>query len=158
MSEHHQPISDSEDESKWLMQLVGSIVGLTVAIGGIAIYAPSCIASGYIEKRDEMIPVIQQIKKAELAYFAEHARYLAVAPYLKEPTGLAYPWKSEDAGAFNELGFQPTIETRSSYSVVLEGDGFMVIGVSDVDGDSIEATYVATRDKDAELITNPKIY
>ena len=116
----------------------------------------SAVASGYIEKRDEMSPILEQIKKAELEYFAKYGKYLAVEAYPKEPRGRAYPWQAEEAGAFNELGFQPIIETRSSYAVVLEGDGFKVIGISDVDGDRIQATYVATQDKEPELITNPK--
>lgn len=155
-----QNIPETEDESKWLMQLFGSLAGLIGLVIFIALYAPSCIAKGYIEKRDEMLPVLGEIKKAELDHFSKHGKYLAINPYPKEPTGLAYPWKTEEAGAFNELGFQPDIETRASYSVVLTEDGkdFKVIGISDVDGDRIEATYIATKDKEPELITNPKIY
>ena len=158
MTENHQEIPETEDESQWILQLVASLVGLLVLVGGIAVYVPSCVASGYIEKRDEMSPILEQIKKAELEYFAKHGKYLAVEAYPKEPRGRAYPWQAEEAGAFNELGFQPNIETRSSYAVVLEGDGFKVIGISDVDGDRIQATYIATQDKEPELITNPKIY
>jgi len=158
MSEINQPVPEPEDESKWLMQLFGAIAGVVGLIIFIALFVPDWIASGYIEKRDEMLPIVQQIKQAELEYFKKHGKYLAVAPYPKEPTGLLYPWNIEEAGAFNTLGFQPQIETRASYSVVLEGADFKVIGISDVDGDRIEATYVATKDKAATLITNPKIY
>ena len=158
MTENHQELPETEDESKWILQLVGSLALLLLFVGAVSIYVPSYVASGYIEKRDAMSPILRQIKKAELDYFAKHGKYLAVEPYPKEPRGRAYPWNSEEAGAFNELGFQPTIETRSSYSVVLEGDDFKVIGISDVDGDRLQATYVATKDKEPELITNPKIY
>ena len=65
MTENHQEIPETEDESQWILQLVASLVGLLVLVGGIAVYVPSCVASGYIEKRDEMSPILEQIKKAE---------------------------------------------------------------------------------------------
>jgi len=147
-----------ENDDAWLQQFFGSILGIIVLAVLLSIVVPKYLSARYSDLRDEMLPQIEEIKQLELAYFAKHGEYLAVSPYLAAPMGRKYPWKSEDAGLFNELCFSPDIETRCSFSVVITEDDFQVIGISDVDGDAILATYIATKDTEPTLQTSPKIY
>lgn len=149
---------ETEDESKWFLKFFGTLGLMFVVVMILAIFAPGFIASGYIEKRAEIPDNLVAIQKAELEYFAKHGTYLAVDPYPETPTMLPNPWKEAEAGAFMELGFKAKKMIRASYSVVVDGDDFQVLGISDVDGDNIQATYIATKDTAPSLKTNPKIY
>jgi hypothetical protein len=149
---------EREDESKWFLKFFGSLGLMFVVVAILAIFAPGYIASGYIEKRDEIPENLVAIQKAELEYFAKHGEYLAVDSYPETPTILPNPWKESKAGAFTELGFKPKKMIRASYSVTITENDFQVLGISDVDGDNIQATYIATKNTAPSLKTNPKIY
>lgn len=127
-------------------------------IGGLIIGILDFFGPTLDEKQEQILVDMAEIRQAELEYFEEHGTFLAVEKFPSEPYPRGYPWRKEEIGEFSMLNFHPQNDIRGAYSVVLEGDGFRVIGISDLDMDYTQATYEATKDSEAKLKTEKGIY
>ncbi len=87
---------------------------------------------------------MQAIKVAEISYYMEYDEYVAVDFYPSSPSKSPQNWVIPKSGEFKTIGWSPEGEVRGSYAVTLSEKDFEIIGLSDVDGDGVYATYVAT--------------
>jgi len=114
-----------------------------------AIAVPNFVEMQYRAKRAEVPSSVDGIKFALLAYESSNGRLLSEL----EPRPDSQPGKNMRAwrtgSKFDELGWAPEGDVRGSYSIRSEGKDFHITGYCDVDGDSIQAVYMATRDSNA---------
>ena len=146
------------------LMIVVAIIGILAAIA-----IPNFITMQAKAKRAEVPGNVDGIKTAELAYDAAFDGYLALGA---SPTGGTNPgkaqtiWTAADTN-WSSLGWSPDGNVRGLYSATLNeadcsedtstyvgtGETFCVIGVSDVDGDAATATYQATPQLNAKIVT-----
>ena len=129
------------------LMLVIGILGLLMSMA-----MPNFYHLQYRAKRAELPPNVIVIRDVELFYGAQEDRYLDVVARVPRavPDKAAVRWES--GSNFDELGWRPDGKVRGVYSVQVmfdehgSADGnFLVEGASDLDGDSREAIYTATR-------------
>ena len=87
--------------------------------------------------------------------------YVRVDRYPSSPTKTTQQWSVGASGGFKTLDFRPDGDVRGSYWVEVSPDGknFTATGISDVDGDGVYATYVATKSENPNSPTTaPDIY
>ena len=113
---------------------------------------------GYEKKRNELPQMIESIKKAEQDNFELLGFYVDAEAYPKDPGPDSQAWEISTSGGFVTIAWKPEAEVFGSYSVKVDGDGFVVKGVCDLDGDGIFATYTATKDTAAVLVTPEDVY
>jgi len=124
--------------------------------------------SNYLEtphrgKRVEIQVNVDGIKTAQMAYDATFDTYLACD---RTPQGKPTPeyrdWPAYGSGPFDELGWAPDGQVRGVYWVTTSWrDGnadFTVHGISDVDGDGVQAHYTATKSIHSTLTTPTNVY
>ena len=109
-------------------------------------------------KREELPRIIKLIVQAEKSLQKAKGVYVSAAPYPLAPSQKPQLWDSSLSGGFETLGFEPEGSIRGSYSVTITEDGFRVLGISDIDGDGVFATYVATESMEASLQTPSDVY
>ena len=101
---------------------------------------------------------MKSIVLAEKAYNNANGRYVSVTPYRETLSEEPQIWEATYSGGFETLSFEPEDGVRGSYSVSITKDGFRVLGISDIDGDGVFATYVATESMEASLQTPSDVY
>lgn len=147
-----------------LVGLLILLIALPMLLGVVGVLAaiaiPNFVVMQYRAKRAEVPANVQAIQTAEMAYDASFDEFISA------PTAPAWdigkhqsPWP-RDAPGFSTLGWAPDGEVRGAYwvEVVDGGNDFIVYGVSDVDGDGIQATFTATKSINPTMITSNSIY
>ena len=109
-------------------------------------------------QRSELLFNTNAIKEAQHRYHARHNRYIACDPYPAFPQKGTQDWNKHESGAFQAIDWSPDGAVRGSYHVSVSEDDFTVMGISDIDGDGVYATFVATKSQQAEPITDTDIY
>jgi type IV pilus assembly protein PilA len=134
------------------------IVGIVLAVLAVpclgiaaAIAIPSYVNYQLSAKRSEVPGNVSGIVTSLQRYDAEHDGYIACgsraeaeAELMRGSTELR-PWRGGDC--WDQLGWRPDGAVRGAYWIEVSpaGDDFTVYGISDVDGDSLVATYTASK-------------
>ena len=133
------------------LMIVVAIIGILAAIA-----IPNFVDMQYRAKRAEVPPNVDGIKTAEIAYEAAFDTFMDAGP----SNGSAVPGKAATAWVlatetdFVTLGWEPSGNVRGMYEVSNSGNtNFTVTGTCDVDGDSVNAVYTATKSISATLNT-----
>ena len=160
---------------------VGLAGGVAVLFAGFfllcaAIAIPNYVHMQYRAKRSEVLYNVKAIKTSELAYQAYWDLFVACERKPRqEPDANPWTWNSEgeyiriagggeqlEPDAWNSLAWFPDGEVRGVYWVTtsntVNGSDFTVHGISDVDGDGVQAHYTATKSINSTLITPPDVY
>lgn len=156
-------MSEEKKSGPIIMVLLGCLAlgCLAVPVVGIlaAIAIPNFISMQYKSKRAEVPTTLKGIKSAQLAYDAEFDTFIDCDPYPYYPSKVFQDWTMSESGGFSVLGWMPDGGVRGSYWVEVNGYDFTATGISDVDGDGIYATYVATKSMNPNSpITSPDVY
>ena len=147
------------------MVLIGCGVfgALGMAAIGIlaAIAVPNFISMQYKAKRSEIPVNLKSIKTSQIQYESDFDVYVRVAPYPSTPTKTTQQWVKNRSGGFVTLNWAPDGDVRGSYWVDIapNGQNFTATGISDVDGDGVYATYIATKSESPNTpITPANVY
>ena len=122
------------------LMIVVAIIGILAAIA-----IPNFVAMQLKAKRSEIPSNINGIKTAEIAYEAAFDEYIdAAAKPASTPTKQARAWVVASDG-FSSIGWKPDGMVRGSYEVTsATATDFLVLGSTDVDGDTTIANFSAT--------------
>ena len=141
--------------------------GSTAAVMGVmaAVAIPNFIEMQLKAKRAEIPSNVKALKEAQEIFNSENDRYLYVSQHPRmQPGKDAVSWESGNSG-FNNLNWHPDGKVRGVYSVTTTatsrrtpGGDFKVIGISDIDGDGVYATYTATKSINVRMITPNSVY
>lgn len=138
------------------LMTVVAIVGLLVALA-----IPNFVQMQLRAKRAEAPVNVDAIVVAEHAYDAAHDGFLVCPEHpAGGPSGKqAVAWAGGNT-EFQLLGWQPDGSVRGAYSVELSASGsdFVASGRIDVDGDTVEALYTATRSIVVGATTDTTVY
>ncbi len=160
---------------------VGLAGGVAVLFAGFfllcaAIAIPNYVQMQYRAKRSEVLHNVKAIKTAELAHDAEWDAFVAcermprLAPDANPVTWNlegSYindkgEWDTKEAHSWNSIPWFPDGEVRGVYWVTTsntaDASDFTVHGISDVDGDDVQAHYTATKSINATMVTPPDVY
>jgi len=107
-------------------------------------------------KRTELKVNTNGIRLSQLAYYQQYGSYVECTPYPRHPGKATQQWETHQSGGFQVIDWAPYGDVRGSYSVSLSEEGFTVMGISDVDGDGVYATYIATKEQEAEKPQTPR--
>ena len=136
------------------LMIVVAIIGILAAIA-----IPNFVTMQYKSKRGEVPLNLKGIKTAELAYESNFDVFVQATAYPSTPTKTTQPWTPGSAGGFDTLGWSPDGDVRGSYAVTTTSTNFTATGLSDVDGDTQYATYVATKSENPNApTTGPDVY
>ncbi len=130
------------------LMIVVAIIGILAAIA-----IPNFVAMQYRAKRSEVPSNVDGIKTAELAYDAAFDTYIQQTSFMPDgsPTKKQRNW---NGAAFNTLGWGPDGQVRGSYKVQsTSSTDFLVTGIADVDGDTTQSRYTATKSINAVMVT-----
>ena len=135
------------------LMIVVAIIGILAAIA-----IPNFVAMQYRAKRAEVMPNINGIKTAELAYDASNDVFVEQSSFVPrsvpgDATAKApVPW---DTGtAFQTLNWAPDGEVRGGYMVTSSSStDFEVTGQINVDGDPNLASFTCSKEANAKMNT-----
>ena len=136
------------------LMIVVAIIGILAAIA-----IPNFVEMQYRAKRAEVPSNVKAIKTAQAGYDAAYDGYLACAA---NPSGTlskaAQAWDTSLTD-WVSLGWRPDGDVRGTYNVTLSGTtDFTVTGAADIDGDTVQSSYSATKSVNATQITANNIY
>jgi len=142
--------------TEWMIG--GAVVGVLLLLA-----IPFALSSGGGE-RDEVPLIVEEIRKFENVHHAAFDEFVSVEPTPRTPhelNGEAVPWRT-NAG-LEKIGFSleqhlGRTEVVGSYKVVATDKGFTITGTSDIDGDGIRATFVATESEPVKMTTPDDVY
>jgi type IV pilus assembly protein PilA len=131
------------------LMIVVAIIGILAAIA-----IPNFVDMQYRAKRAELPPNVDGIKTAEIAYEAAFDAFMDVAAApTTTPGKTAVAWPT--GTGFATLGWEPSGNVRGQYSVAdASATDFTVTATCDVDGDTVLATYTATKSISATLASS----
>ena len=132
------------------LMIVVAIIGILAAIA-----IPNFVSMQYKSKRAEIPQNIKAIKIAEVAYMQDYDVYVKCSAYPSTPTKTTQQWMKASSGGFKTIDFTPNGDVRGSYMVSTTATNFTATGVSDVDGDTVYATYAATKTENPNNPTTP---
>ena len=136
------------------LMIVVAIIGILAAIA-----VPNFISMQYKTKRGEIPTNLKAIKTSEVAYESNFDVYVTCSAYPGSPTKTTQQWTKSSSGGFSTLGWTPDGDVRGSYQVATTTTNFTATGLSDVDGDGTQATYVATKSENPNApTTGPDVY
>jgi len=136
------------------LMIVVAIIGILAAIA-----IPNFIAMQYRSKRSELQPNIKAIKTAQLSYDASFDTYVEVNSFHPDSSPGKTQREFTSGSAFDTIGWKPDGLVRGSYKVVSTSTtDFVVTGISDIDGDSSNATYTATKTINVTMNTRNDVY
>ena len=140
------------------LMIVVAIIGILAAIA-----IPNFVAMQYRAKRAEVMPNINGIKTAELAYDASNDAFVEEAtstPRTVPGTAAAkapVPWTS--GTGFQTLNWAPDGEVRGGYFVTSSSStDFEVTGQINVDGDTNLASFTCSKETNATMNTGNDTY
>ena len=132
-----------------------------IAIVGIvaAIAIPNYVSMNYKAKRAEIPMNLKSIKTAQLMYEQNFDVFVSASPYPPYPSKTTNMWVKSSSGGFATLDWQPDGDVRGSYWIEVSSTNFTATGISDIDGDGVYATYVATKSENPNSpTTHPDVY
>ena len=138
----------SEEKAK--PSVLVSLIRIVVLLGGIALLAyvfvirPNMIEMQFKAKRSELPVNLKAIQTTMQAYKDMEGKYIAVQAYPKEVGTEPQTWVEAESGNFQKIGYAPFSQVYGSYWVEVTETDFTAYGISDIDGDGVYATYVAT--------------
>ena len=109
----------------------------------------------YKKMRSEVPSNLKAIKTAQIAYESDFDTYVTCSPYPSRPSSTPKKWTPSASGGFKTIGWRPDGDVRGSYSVTTSSTDFTAVGIIDVDGDGVYATFVATKSENANAPTTP---
>ena len=113
----------------------------------------------YKTKRSEIPSNLKGIKSAQIAYESDFDQFVNCSQYPSSPSKATQQWTVSNSGGFKTIGWRPDGDVRGSYWVVTSAVDFTAYGISDVDGDGVYATYMATKTMNPNApITPPDVY
>jgi type IV pilus assembly protein PilA len=136
------------------LMIVVAIIGILAAIA-----IPNFVAMQYRAKRAEIPANVDGIKTAEIAYDAAFDQYIQQTGFHPSASvGKAQAtWTA--GSAFDTIGWAPDGKVRGSYKLVsISSTDFLVTGISDVDGDGVQASYTAQKSINTVPTTTNNIY
>jgi len=136
------------------LMIVVAIIGILAAIA-----IPNFVAMQYRAKRSEVPSNVDGIKTAELAYDAAFDTFVQNAGFHPDssPGKKQRDWNA--GSAFDTLGWGPDGQVRGSYKIVSTSTtDFLVTGIADVDGDSVQSSFTATKSINAVMTTGNDTY
>ena len=131
------------------LMIVVAIIGILAAIA-----IPNFVRMQYRAKRSEIPSNVDGIKTAELAYDAAMDTYIQNSSFHPDssPGKKQRDWNA--GSAFDTLGWGPDGQVRGSYKVVsTTTTDFLVTGLADIDGDSVNSTFTATKSINTVMVT-----
>ncbi|MBT3219433.1 MAG: hypothetical protein HN348_10105 [Proteobacteria bacterium] len=135
-------------------------IGVAVVVVLVLIAIPFGMSASKKSKRNEVRDNVESLRIVEIEHRDAFGVFVTAKPAPRGPTevtGEEIQWVPTEG--FNSLSWAPKQEfVRASYAVVATGDGFKVIGTSDIDGDGKRAVIEATLDGEAHLVTDEGIY
>ena len=136
------------------LMIVVAIIGILAAIA-----IPNFVAMQYRAKRAEIPSNMIGIKTAVLAYDAAFDTFIQQNSFYPSSsvgkTQQAWP----PGSAFDTVGWSPDGRVRGAYKVVsISSTDFRVTGISDVDGDGVQATFTSTKSINVTMNTSNDIY
>ena len=140
-----------------------SLVELMIVVAIIGILAsiaiPNFVEMQYRAKRSELPSNVDGIKTAEVAYDAAFDTFINEATF-RPATSVSKVQVAWTTGSgFDTLGWSPDGKVRGMYKVATTSStDFTVTGESDVDGDSSNSQYTATKSINATMNTSNSIY
>ena len=102
--------------------------------------------------RQEIPKNIRAIKTAQFMYEYEWDEYVKCSAYPAKASKNPQQWIASESGGFQTISFAPNGDVRGSYMVSTTVMDCKIMGISDVDGEGVFATYIATKS------TNPQLY
>jgi type II secretory pathway pseudopilin PulG len=148
---------DVEDAEPADVLVSSGMVGAAALSAAVAI--PNFVSMQYRAKRSELQPNIQAIRTAMLSYDASFDRYVEVSRFHPDSSPGKTQRKFTTGSAFDTLGWMPYGEVRGSYKVVVTSSrDFRVVGISDIDGDGVYASWTATKSINPTQITPGNVY
>ena len=138
------------------LMIVVAIIGILAAIA-----IPNFVAMQYRAKRAEVPSNVDGIKTAQLAYDAAFDTFIQeIAEKPDASPGKAQrPWVGGSSGGFLTLGWGPDGQVRGSYKVQSTSTtDFLVTGTCDVDGDTTNSQFTATKSINAVMTTKNDTY
>ena len=143
-------------------------LGGAVLVGfGLSIAIPNYISMASRAKRAELPTMVEAIRTAQLARHTGTGRFIACGNEMGARAELvgdggkrARDFNSAGDPCWDELGWEPEGQVRGAYwvEVTASGDDFKVTGLLDVDADGEYAIFVATRDREAEMVSPSHAY
>jgi type IV pilus assembly protein PilA len=135
------------------LMIVVAIIGILAAIA-----IPNFVAMQLKAKRAEVPGNVDGIKTAQMGYDAAYDDFVtaAVNP-AGTPNKLPQAWSTTVAN-WSTLGWAPDGNVRGQYSTAGATTDFTVTGTSDVDGDSAQSQYTATKTLNATQTTANNVY
>ena len=140
-----------------------SLVELMIVVAIIGVLAslavPYYVRMQHKAKRAELGTNINGVKVSEIAYNASNDKYVTESTFRPRvtPTKEAAPWTS--GTGFDTLGWSPDGAVRGVYKVEsTSSTDFLVTGEIDVDGDSENSQYTATKSINPTMTTAVTVY
>jgi len=136
------------------LMIVVAIIGILAAIA-----IPNFVDMQYRAKRAEVPSNVDGIKTAQIAYDAAFDTYIQITTFTPSSTvgKTQQTWSS--GTNFDTLGWGPDGKVRGAYKVAsLSSTDFRVTGICDVDGDSSNASFTATKSVNTAMLTGATIY
>ena len=138
---------------------IGAAVVLLVVV--VIVVLASQGGGGGSAARDQVLADVEAIRAHEIDHKNIFGDYIAAESAPRGPhevDGTPVAWTPNRG--FKRLSWEPATPDAvlGSYSVVLDGDGFTVIGVADGDGDGKVARVEATADQAAHLVSSEDVY
>ena len=141
--------------------------GFTLTELVILVIMISIIGNALIPKLRQMelqamrseIPVnLKAIRTAEISYRNDFGVFVTATAYPATPTSTPQSWVKSASGGLATLGWTPEGAVRGSYAVATTTTDFTAYGLSDVDGDGAQATFIATKVHGPKMTTDPNVY
>ena len=135
------------------LMIVVAIIGILAAIA-----IPNFVSMQYRAKRAEVPANVDGIKTAQIAYDASFDQFLTQSMYPSSSVGKQQvAWTT--GSNYDALGWAPDGQVRGAYELVtVSSTDFEVTGICDVDGDTTNSSYTATKSINAQMTTLQDIY
>jgi type IV pilus assembly protein PilA len=136
------------------LMIVVAIIGILAAIA-----IPNFVAMQYRAKRAEVPANVDGIKTAELAYDAAFDQFIQQTGF-HPSSSVGKSQATWTAGSgFDTIGWAPDGKVRGAYKLAsLSSTDFRVTGISDVDGDGVQASYTAQKSTNTVQTTTNSLY
>ena len=148
------------EEEKAKPSILISLIRVGVLLGGMAVLAyvfvirPNMIEMQFKSKRSELPVNLKAIQTTMLAYKDMDGKYISVKPYPKKVGTEPQVWIEAESGNFQKIGYAPFSQVYGSYWVEVTETDFTAYGISDIDGDGVYATYVATSKENPKALNS----